>query len=129
MIASDDRRSRPCIVVVDDDPAVLHSFSFVLGVQGFEVVTFDNGFAFLAAGEPPPPACAILDQDMRQMSGIDVALVLRKRGSTLPLIMLSGMVTPWLRRRALAAGFRVVLEKPLSGDELGDAVAAALSDG
>lgn len=127
MTENDDPRSKPCIVVVDDDPAVLHSLSFALRSEGFEVVTYDNGFAFLAAGEPTAPACAILDQDMEGMTGIDIADALRERGSTLPLIMVSGAVTPMLRNRAFAAGFDAVLEKPLFGDELGDAVAAALS--
>lgn len=127
MTETDDRRAGPCIVVVDDDHAVLHSLSFALRSEGFEVITYDSGFAFLAAGEPASPACAILDQDMEGMTGIDIAYALHERGSTLPLIMVSGAVTPSLKSRALAAGFGAVLEKPLFGDELGNAVEAALS--
>lgn len=126
MTETDDRRSSPHIVVVDNDHAVLHSLSFALRSEGFEVITYDNGFAFLAADEPPSPACVVLDQDMEGMTGIDIACALRERGSTLPLIMVSGAVTPLLRSRALAAGFGAVLEKPLFGDELGDALEAAL---
>lgn len=118
---------RPSIVIVDDDHAVLHSLSFALQAEGFAVVTYDNGSAFLAAREPPPPTCAIFDQDMEGMTGLDLAQALRNRGSTLPLIMLSGAVTPRLRTLALAAGFSAVLEKPLFGDELGNAVEAAVS--
>ncbi|MGB3387531.1 MAG: response regulator [Pseudaminobacter sp.] len=128
MSATDDRRPNPRIVVIDDDHAVLHSMCFALRSEGFEVVTYDNGPAFLAAAEPAAPDCAIVDQDMGGMTGLDVARALRERGSTLPLIMVSGAVTPSLKNRALAAGFRAVLEKPLFGDELGDAVAEALSD-
>ena len=127
MNETDERQPGPRIVVVDDDHAVLHSLCFALRSEGFDVITYDNGLAFLDADEPAPPACAILDHDMEGMTGIDIACALRKRGSTLPLIMVSGAVTPSLRSRALAAGFDAVLEKPLFGDELGDAVEAALS--
>lgn len=127
MTDTDDRQPRLHIVVVDDDHAVLHSLSFALRSEGFDVVAYDNGLAFLATDEPQPPACVVLDQDLQGMTGIEIAHALRERGSTLPLIMVSGAVTPALRHRALAAGFGAVLEKPLLGDELGDAVKAALS--
>lgn len=121
-------RPRARIVIVDDDHAVLHSLSFALRLEGFDISTFDSGPAFLAVAEPPPPACAILDQDIGGMTGLAVAEALRARGSTLPLIMISGTVTPRLKSRALATGFSAVLEKPLSWDEFGDALALALSN-
>lgn len=114
------------IVLVDNDPAVLHSLSFALRLDGFEVSAYADAAAFLAAPQPQPWACAIIDQDMPGMTGLDVAAALRKRGSTLPLIMMSGGAMPWLNKRALEAGFIAVVEKPLFGDELGIAVARAL---
>lgn len=115
------------IVLIDDDPAVLHSLSFTLRLDGFEVSAYADAAAFLAAPQPQPWACAIIDQDMPGITGLDVAAALRERGSTLPLIMMSGGAMPWLKKRALDAGFLAVVEKPLFGDELGIAVAQALT--
>ena len=127
MSKSDEQQTPVRIVVVDDDHAILHSLSFSLRLEGFEVETFDSGAAFLAAPEPKPPACAIIDHDLNGIKGLNVAEAMRARGSHLPLIMMSGTVTPRLRTLALAAGFRAVLEKPLFGDELGDALAHAVA--
>ena len=126
MPSTDDPHPPTHIALVDNDPAVLHSLSFALRLEGFEVTAYGDASAFLAAPEPQPWACAIIDQEMPGITGLDVAEALHERGSTLPLIMISGAVRPWLKRRALEAGFLAVVEKPLFGDELGIAVAQAL---
>lgn len=117
------------VAVVDDDRAVLHALSFVLRLEGFEVDAFDNGADFLAAEAQSSPACAVLDYGMDGMNGLAVAQELRRRGSLLPLILISGTVTPRLRLLAAGVGFGAVLEKPLFGDVLARAVAEALGRG
>ncbi len=42
---------------------------------------------------------------MPGITGLDVAKALRERGSTLPLIMMSGDALPWLKKCAQEAGF------------------------
>lgn len=114
------------VAVVDDDRAVLDALCFVLRLEGFAVDAFDNGDAFLAAVAETPPACVILDQGMEGLDGLAVAEKLRQRGSMLPLILISGTVTPRLRLLAAAAGVDTVLEKPLFGNGLALAVAQAV---
>lgn len=117
----------PSVAVVDDDPAVLHALCFVLRLEGFEVGAFGNGADFLASDAPGSAACAVIDYGMEGLDGLAVAGVLRERGAMLPLVLISGTVTPRLRLLAAEAGFGTVLEKPLFGDVLAQAVTEALA--
>lgn len=106
------------IVLIDNDPAVLDALSFSLQSKGFEVASYLDAAEFLAAPEPGPPACVVIDQNLGTTTGLAVARTLRRRGSRLPLVMISSVVTSHLRALARGAGFSAVLEKPLFGDML-----------
>ena len=99
--------------VVDDDPAVRDSLRFSLELQGVTAHTCSSGEGLLAHRSLAESDCIILDYKMPGMNGLDVLEELAAREVTTPVIFITGPLTDALRVRALNAGARLVLEKPL----------------
>ena len=115
----------PILLLVDDDAAVLNSLKFCLEIEGFEVKLYANGEDLLNEPELPRFGCLVLDYHIRDMTGLELLAKLRSRGVDLPAIMITGHPGLPLRRYAAAAGVAIV-EKPLLGNRLTDAICAAL---
>jgi two-component system, LuxR family, response regulator FixJ len=114
----------PAIAVIDDDVAVCDSTRLLLETYGLEVSCYMNGREFL--NHTPAVDCVIVDNQMPGLTGLDCVEELRRRGSGVPSIMITGSTDPMVERRAAALGIRRVLKKPLSGEELLTAIRAEL---
>jgi two-component system, LuxR family, response regulator FixJ len=106
-----DGDSLIAVAVVDDDAAVCDSTRVLLEALDFEVYTCANAAEFLAAS--PNVACVIADYHMPGLNGLELAEELRKRGSVVPVIMITAMSDPRIESRAAELGIKSVLEKPL----------------
>ena len=99
------------VVVIDDDAAVLESFQFMLELAGFPVSGYGSACAYLGAGAARP-CCMILDQHMPQMTGLELATLLRANGDETPILLITAAPTPALEAKAAACGVQRVLPKP-----------------
>jgi len=115
------------ILVVDDDAAVRQSLKFALEQEGLEVRLYESGARLLADGELPLSGCLVVDLTMPGMDGIDLVSRLREHHIDLPAILITTPDSPYLQERALRAGFRLVLEKPLEDSALLDGITGALA--
>jgi two-component system response regulator FixJ len=98
------------VAVVDDDLAVLDSMKFLLEAAGYEVAAYDSATAFLA-DRAALPACLIVDQQMPNMTGLDLVRHLRKCDVSVPALLITGSPTQSIVARANELGVKV-LEKP-----------------
>lgn len=122
-------KSEPTVYVVDDDKAVLESIVWLLASAGItSVETFSSGEAFLAALPSDARGCVILDVAMPGLSGLDLLDRHVPKRITLPVIVLTGHGDVPSAVRAVKAGARTMLEKPLPPRELIEHVRAALVD-
>jgi FixJ family two-component response regulator len=112
------------VVIVDDDPAVRASLQFALEVDGFSVRAFATGEELLQA-ELPAHGCLVLDLKMPGLNGLQLLDRLRASGHDLPAILITSNPSPATRETAARAGIPVI-EKPLLGNTLGDAIREAL---
>lgn len=119
---------RRAVAVIDDDRAVLNSLKFALEIEGFAVRTYRSGEEFLAGGSVPMPACLVLDYHLPGVNGLAVIDELKRRAIDLPAILITSNPPTVLRQRAAAAGLALV-EKPLLGNSLTDAIHHALEPG
>lgn len=118
--------ARPIVVVVDDDPAVLGALKFALEIEGFVVAPFRTGTAVLAERSFPDTGCLVIDLKLPDIDGLTLLALLRERAIRLPALLITSHPTAKLRGRAAAAGVPIV-EKPLLGSALPDAIRSALS--
>ena len=102
------------VLVVDDDPVVGKSFDRVLSSKGYAVVTASDGEEALRKIAAEDYDAVFTDIKMPGMDGIAVAEQIRAQRPWLPVVIVSGYATAENEARAMAAGVRAVLHKPLS---------------
>jgi FixJ family two-component response regulator len=120
-------RARPIVAVVDDDAGVCAALRFLLETAGHEVETYESGVRFLAEADPGRFGCLVLDQQMPQITGLDLLARLRAEGVPTPVLLIVSTPSPAVSRRAAELGVVRVLEKPLAQDDLLAQVEAAMT--
>jgi FixJ family two-component response regulator len=111
------------IYIVDDDPAVREALSSLLRASSKNVRLFACGADFLGVERDDAPACLILGLEMPGMSGLDVQ---RMVAATVPIIFISGCGDVESTVKAMKAGARDVLTKPVDDARLLAAVEEAM---
>ncbi|MBI5918278.1 MAG: response regulator [Nitrosomonadales bacterium] len=114
------------ILVVDDDLVVLATISLGLSRVGHQVLQADSGLRAVQLCRQEAPDLAILDVRMPGMSGIEVALVL-KRDALAPFIFLSAYHDEQIVQDAIAAGALGYLVKPVEISRIVPAIEVALA--
>jgi FixJ family two-component response regulator len=76
----------------------------------------------------PARGCFVIDYYLPGMNGLEVALALRERSIDLPIILITTHPTRSLKQNAAAEGIEIV-EKPLLGNTLSEAIRAAFQIG
>jgi two-component system, LuxR family, response regulator FixJ len=104
------------ICIIDDDEAVCGSLKLLIELGGFEACAFDSGPLFLA--QQGSIHGLILDEYMPEMSGLEILEILRRRGSQIPAIIVTGRPSAAIRARARALGAFAILEKPFPPEDL-----------
>ena len=104
---------RPTILLVEDDPGVRRSLQLLLRGQGYDVKAYFQGHPLLKDEQSLGAACLITDYRMADMDGFAVLGAMRTRGWAGPSILITAFPSAELVRQAEAAGFNMVMEKPL----------------
>jgi two-component system alkaline phosphatase synthesis response regulator PhoP len=113
------------ILVVDDEPQIARVLRGYLESVGFRVATAYNGAEAMAALRHDAPDLVVLDLTMPDMDGLDVARAIR-RGSDVPIIMLTARVEETDRLIGLELGADDYVAKPFSPREVVARVRAVL---
>ena len=116
--------SRGRILVVDDDPRLLHIVEMYLSIEGYDVVTAENGEDGLKEVEAARPDLVILDIMMPGMDGIEACRRIRTNAETqsVPVVMFSALSSDDDVERARLAGANHLITKPFNLVGLGSVV-------
>jgi excisionase family DNA binding protein len=121
-IPPDLRGARVKLLLVDDDPRVLGAMKRAMTAHegGVEFLTAGSGMEALVMVGSERPDVLVLDIAMPDVDGLEVLRRLKERPETakVDVVILSGNLTPALRRKALALGARAACDKPISAAEL-----------
>jgi FixJ family two-component response regulator len=127
MISANAPISEETVFVVDDDEAVRDSMRWLLEGNGYRVVTFASAEAFLEMVEPHAGGCLIADIRMPGMSGLELQEVLVRRGSNLPLILITGHGDVPMAVESMKKGAFDFIEKPFNEADLRQSVSSCLA--
>ena len=113
------------ILVVEDEPETLELVSMILRDSGANVRSAANAEAAMDSLEAAKPHVMVSDLNLPGADGCDLVRRVRERfGKSVPAIALSASKSLGDAKRALDAGFDVHVAKPVSSDELVEAVRA-----
>lgn len=115
----------PTVFVVDDDASVRDALSLLISLKGMRASMFASAADFLAVYDPAWRGCLLSDLKMPQMDGLELQDELRKRGATLPVVILSAHGDVATTRAALKNGAVDFLEKPVDDAVLADVLSNA----
>ncbi len=119
------------VLLVDDEEALVRLGEEQLAELGYEAVGFASSAAALEAFRAAPDRFQALltDEAMPGMTGSELVAEVRRLRPGLPIVLMSGYVTPALAARAREAGVAEVLNKPLVARDIARGLAAALQRG
>lgn len=113
-------RSKPSILVVDDEPMVAMLMKRTLSEAGFQVVTARSGFEALdlVRKRQREISLVICDLTMPFMDGEETFERIRDINENIPVILATGFIEQKQLDRMLSAGLAGFLRKPHSPDQL-----------
>ena len=116
------------LLLVEDDAIVAAVIRGLLEQQGHTVCHVGNGLAALAELAHAGFDAVLLDLDLPGVDGFQIARLIRQRehaGQRVPIIAVTARSGNEDEARARAAGMDGFLRKPLSGEQLADALVQA----
>lgn len=113
------------VLIAEDEAHIVESLSFILGREGYEVMSVADGEAALARlRSRNPPDLMILDVMLPLRNGFEVLRAVRsdERLSALPVLMLTAKAQPHDRALAEEIGVDAYVTKPFSNRDVIDQV-------
>ncbi len=122
---SDTKTQRRRVLVVDDEPRMIHFIRLNLEHDGFEVTEASSGVEALEVMRDTLPDLILLDVMMPDLDGFETLELIREI-STVPIIMLTAKGEEDDRVRGLELGADDYITKPFSPRELVSRVRAVI---
>jgi CheY-like chemotaxis protein len=115
-----------CVLVVDDEPDARDLLLYVLADNGAEVVVAHDAQAALDSLAQRMPDVLVSDIGMPGVDGYELLRRVRSQGITVPAIALTAFARAEDRIRALRAGYRAHVAKPVEPAEIVATIASVI---
>jgi FixJ family two-component response regulator len=116
------------ISVVDDDQGILRSLEYLLESADYAVRLFASASELLDSPWLPELDCLISDVDMPGTDGFELVRLIRSSRPELAIILITGYPDRLAHLPPLGGSELRLFTKPFQGDELLQAVSAALAN-
>jgi FixJ family two-component response regulator len=113
------------VAVIDDDPEMRAALVMLLRSHGYSVETFDSAETFLTFASKSRATCLLVDIQLGDITGVELARQLTAEGFKFPVIFMTGHGDVAVERKAAAAGGIAFLRKPFPATTLMDAIKKA----
>ena len=115
---------RKAIAVIDDSLGILGAMSRLLSALGYDTELYASAKEFLDARMMTEAFCLIVDVHIGESCGIELAQLLGRGSSRIPIVFMSAGSNESVQRRAEEIGCVAFLTKPFTADVLIDALAS-----
>jgi len=122
-----DDSSRHVVYIVDDDVAIRDSLGLLLGLRGYRCATFASGEDFLSALRADWSGCLLADLRLPGLDGLALQQELKRRGSRLPVVIVTGHGDVAAARAAFHAEAVDFIEKPFDDENVVRAIERAFA--
>jgi FixJ family two-component response regulator len=117
---------QPTVFIVDDDPAIRFAMQALMDSVNIEHEIYASGDEFLEGVDDHRAGCLVLDIRMPGLGGLELQDELVQRGSTLPIIFITGHGDVPMAVDAMQKGAVDFIQKPFRDQDLLDRVREAL---
>jgi two-component system, OmpR family, response regulator QseB len=117
-----------CVLIVDDDPLVAMNHSDIVEDMGCQVVRAESVATGWNALKARPFDAIVLDHDLGDGKGWDILRMMERASISTPAIYLSATVASTLEVAAAIPEVRRVLSKPVSKENLSEALSELLKN-
>ena len=114
------------VFIVDDDPSIRFAMRALLDSVNIKHEIFASGDEFLDSDSDMRSGCLVLDIRMPGLGGLELQEELLNRGSTLPIIFITGHGDVPMAVEAMQKGAVDFIQKPFRDQELLDRIREAL---
>ena len=116
----------PVVLIVEDHDDTREMLQLLLQVFGCRVIPAHDGEEAMSLAEKMLPDLILMDMRMPHLDGLSVTRLIRSHPtlSDVPIIAVTGMVTPQFQSEVLSAGCNDCLYKPIDFDRLEELVKA-----
>ncbi len=121
-----NQKTAPTVFIVDDDPAIRFAMQALMDSVNIEHEIFASGDEFLENVEDHLAGCLVLDIRMPGLGGLELQEELLRRGSTLPIIFITGHGDVPMAVDAMQKGAVDFIQKPFRDQDLLDRIREAL---
>jgi len=116
----------PLVVIIDDDDSVREALLFLMKSMELHAVAFSSAREYLSKYENDVPGCIVSDIRMPGTSGLALQQELSERGSTTPIIFITGHGDIPMAVEAIKKGAEDFLTKPFCDQKLLDCINSAI---
>ena len=106
------------VLIVEDEKSIVDILRFNLEKEGYAALTAYDGEAGLSMALEKNPDLILLDVMLPKMIGFDVCRILREKGSSVPVIILTAREEAAVKVQGLEIGADDYITKPFSMREL-----------
>lgn len=110
--------TKPRVLIIDDEMAILDTLRILLKREGFEVFTANSGQKGLEAVGETQPDFVLTDIRMPGVSGIEILEATRELDPSIPVILMTAQASLQSAIQAVNQGAFHYIQKPFSNDEL-----------
>src|ERR1044072_7328101 len=111
-------RTSPVVAIIDDDSSVRDSLGTWLRLHDYGVESYESAEDFVEQVAASEAACLIVDINLKDLSGIEMARHLEAIGFVFPIIFITGDDSTLTYKQALAFGCVACLQKPIDMNRL-----------
>ena len=110
----------PVVLIVEDHDDTREMLQLLLHVFGCRVIAAQDGEEAMSLAEKSLPDLILMDMKLPRLDGLSVTRMIRSHPtlSNVPIIAMTGMVTPQFQLETLNAGCTECLAKPIDIDHL-----------
>ena len=110
----------PVVLVVEDHDDTREMLQVLLHVFGCRVLAAQNGEEAMTLAEQMRPDLILMDIKMPRLDGLTLTRMIRSHPTLnrVPIVAVTGMVTPQFHRQVLDAGCNHCLVKPIDFERL-----------
>jgi FixJ family two-component response regulator len=116
------------VYIIDDEAEVRESLARLLASAGYKATECASAGEYLLCPALSGAGCILLDVDMPGVTGPELHELLRRRGTSIPIIYLTGRSSISIGVQAMKQGALDFLEKPIDESALLSAIDGALEE-